>query len=912
MVTPIYSVRSAFLRFTSLFRKQQLDRELSDELESHLQFHTEENLRNGLPPEQARRDALLKLGGVEPTKENYRNQRGVPFFENLFQDFRFAFRIFGKSPGFSVVVVLTLALGIGASTAIFSLVYNGVLYPFPYRAAERLTAVTISTPKEDDTRGMYHLDEVAAFRQRNHTFEDILAYGLWPMTYSRGTDIVMVKAVGATPNAMEFWGMQPLRGRGFNEVDVQPGSSPVVLLNYLYWKKEFAGDESVLGKTMMLNGKARTIIGVMPPRFQAVGADMYLPVSWTRPEPTLDRFTMDLDDPFYFWATGILKRDVSLQAAAADIDVIAHQLAPLHPDDYPKEFRVNTRKLNDVILADFKKTLFLLFAAVGLLLFISTSNVAGLLLAQASARTKEIALRSAVGATRSRIVQQLLSESLVLAAAGCLAGCAVAYAGLKLLLLAPMSTLVPMEASISLNRPVLMFAVAISFLATLLCGLAPALHAARSSPQQGLASTGVNVNSSFQHKRFRSVLVVGQVVLSLILLTFAGLVAKSYWALTHVDLGIKPDRIFTALIHFPKGRYKTIPEMTAFFDKLLPQINSSPGVVSSTEMIGFPPPLHFTFHSDVTIPGKPHSEPWSTSLELVSEGYFQTLNIHLLRGRLLDASDISDARKVIVVNEALARKYFEKEDPIGRQIKFNDLSRLPDSPQDAYFDIVGVVSDSSNADYNAGVVTLVSPKSAKPESYAPASISGLGMRTIAIQTQIPPVALTQTIRHILWSLDHDVVLVAPDMAGATSFSLADVIQILVYNKPQFTAIAFSACAALGFALALVGLFSVMTYIVSLETHDLGVRLALGASRSTVVKLMLKRGMLLIATGIAIGSLASIALARILASQVRGVSATDPTPLSLVVILVTLAGLMACLWPSLRAASVEPTVALRYE
>jgi putative ABC transport system permease protein len=908
----VQAIRSLLLRSRNLVLRKGLDRDLDDELAAHLDLHIADNLRAGMSPAEARRQALLKLGGVQQTKESYRDLRGFPLLENLLQDLRFALRIFRKSPGFSAVVVLTLALGIGASTAIFSLVYNGVLYPFPYRSAERLTAINIVSPKEDFGRGMYHLDEVAAFRERNHSFEDILAYGLWYMTYSHGTDIVMVKAVGATPNAMEFWGMRPALGRGFTESDAGPTSPPVVLLNYLYWKKEFHGDANALGRTMMLNGKARTVIGVMPPRFQYVGADMYLPVSWTRPEPDRGRFEFDLDDPYYFWATGILKREVSLPTAAADIDVIARQLATIHPDEYPKEFRVETKKLNDVILGDFKKTLLLLVAAVGLLLFISTSNVAGLRLAQASARTKEIALRSAVGATGSRIVQQLLSESLVLGTAGCITGCALAYTGLKLITLAPLASMVPVEASITLNRPVLLFAVAISFLATLLCGLAPALHAAGSAPRQGLASTGFNVNSSFQYQRFRSGLVVGQVVLSLVLLTFAGLVAKRYWALTHVDLGIQPDRIFAAMIHFPKGRYETARDQTAFFDRLLPEVNAIPGVTAAAEMFGFPPPLHFTLRSDVTIPGKPHSDVWPTSLELCSEGYFKTLAIHLLRGRLLDPADISAARQVIVVNETLARKYFEGADAIGRQIKFNDLDQYPQSPHDAYFEIVGVVSDSSSAHFDAGVLTLDSPKAARPESFAPASVSGFGVRTVAVQTQIPPAALTQSIRKILWSIDHDAVLVAPQMAGAESFSLADIVDNLVYGKPRFTAIAFSACASLGFALALVGLFSVMTYIVSLQTHDLGVRLALGAPRAAVLKLILKRGMLLIATGIAIGSLASVALARVLASQVRGVSGTDPTPLALVVALVTLAGLAACLLPSWRAASVEPTEALRYE
>jgi putative ABC transport system permease protein len=906
------AIRSWLHRTRNIARRDRLDRDLDDELTAHLDLHIADNLRAGMSPDEARRNALLKLGGVQQTKESYRDLRGIPFLEHLMQDLHFALRIFRKGPGFSAVVVLTLALGIGASTAIFSLVYNGVLYPFPYRSAERLTAINIVSPKEDFGRGMYHLDEVAAFRQQNHSFEDILAYGLWYITYSHGNDIVMVKAVGATPNAMEFWGMQPLLGRGFTESDAQPTSPPVVLLNYLYWKREFHGEETVLGRTMVLNGKARTVIGVMPPRFQYVGADMYLPISWTRPEPAHGRFEFDVDDPLYFWATGILKADVSLETAAADIDVVARQLATIHPDDYPKEFRVQTQKLNDVILGDFKKTLFLLVAAVSLLLFISTSNVAGLRLAQASARTKEIALRAAVGATRFRIVQQLLSESLVLGAAGCITGCALAYAGLKLIALAPLASMVPVEASITLNRPVLFFAVGISFLATLLCGLAPALHAARGGPRQGLASTGVNVNSTFQYKRFRSGLVVGQVVLSLILLTFAGLVAKRYWALTHIDLGIKPEQVFAATIQFPKGRYETASDQTVFFDRLLPAISAIPGVASATEMLGFPPPLHFTLRSDVTIPGKPHSEVWPTSLELCSEGYFRTFNIHLLRGRLLDAADISAARHVIVVNETLAHKYFEGEDAIGRQIKFNDLDQYPQSPRDAYFEIVGIVSDSSSAHFDEGVLTLDSPKSARPESFAPVSVSGFGVRTVAVQTQLPPARLTESIRKILWSADHDAVLVAPVFGGATSFSLADIIDNLVYGKPRFTAIAFSACASLGFALALVGLFSVMTYIVSLQTHDLGVRIALGAPRAAVLKLILKRGMLLIFIGIAIGSLASIALARVLASQVRGVSGTDPTPLALVVVLVTLAGLAACLLPSFRAASVEPTVALRYE
>ncbi|HEY1265550.1 MAG TPA: ABC transporter permease, partial [Terriglobales bacterium] len=685
----------------------------------------------------------------------------------LVQDVRFALRRFRKNPGFTCVAILTLALGIGASTVIFSVVYNGVLYPFPYRSAERLTAIGIQDLEHQDrgSRGMFHLDEVAAFRSGNHTFEDILAYGMWDEVYSRRSGTEMLAGVGATPNAMEFWGMPPFLGRGFTEQDVVSGATPVVLLNYRFWNREFHGDKNVLGTTMMLNGKARTIIGVMPPRFQAVGSDVYMPLSWTRAEPAHGRFE-NVDDPMYFWATGILKSGVNFETAAADIDVIVRQTARIHVEDYPKNFRVTMRRLNDVVvMGSFKQTLLLLFAAVGLLLFISCSNVAGLLLAHASARTKEIALRAALGAGRHRLVRQLLSESLVLAAAGCLLGCVFAHFGLKGLVATQLSFILPWEAAISLNRPVLFFAVGISLLATLLCGLAPAVHAVGRDLQKGLASAGVNVNAGFQHSRFRAGLVIGQVALSLIMLTSAGLLVKKFLILVHQDLGIQADKIFTADLRFPKGRYTKAEEKKAFFARFLSQVNSLPGVVSTTEFIGFP--LLFAPRGDVTIPGKPHKEEWTTEMEWCSEGYFETFGLHLIHGRLLTAEDVLGSKKVAVVNEALARKYFGGDDPIGRQIKFNQLDQLPETPHDAYFDIVGVVSNARNFDFRGGSPVLRPVEGAEPQMFVPYSISGFGDRSIAMSTRVPPTSLVNGVRQILWSMDQDVVLAAPNINAAT-------------------------------------------------------------------------------------------------------------------------------------------------
>jgi len=836
--------------------------------------------------------------------------RGVRMISGLIQDLRFAFRQLRKKPGFATVAALTLALGIGASSIIFSIVYNGVLYPFPYRSAQRLTAIQIKATDGQDGMGVYPLSDVKALRDGNHTFEDILAYGLWYVTYSHDNLTEMVKGVGAAPTATDFWGVPPLLGRGFGEQDVRSGAPPVVVLNYLFWQKQFRGDQNIVGRTMMLNGKERTIIGVMPKRFQAVGADLYMPVSWTRPEPLRSRFDSDVDDPVFFWATGILKQGVSLETAAADLDVIFRQIAPAHPDNYPKSFRVETRWLNDVVMGDFKKTFLLLFAAVGLLLFISCSNVAGLLLAQASARTKEISLRSALGAGRARLIRQLLSESLVLGGIGCIGGCVLSFAALKLIMLLPLNYLLPMEAVLTLNRPVLLFAMGVSMLATVLCGLAPALHAIRSDLQKGLASTGVNIDSAFHHSRFRSAVVVGQVALCLILVTGAGLITRSFIALTHVDLGVPPERVFTAGLHYPKGRYKTAAERKEFFERLLPTLTSTPGVKNATVLVGVP--LLFAPSSDVTIPGKPHKEHWQTQIELCSEGYFQTLGVHLLHGRLLDANDVAAARKVAVVNEKLARKYFPGEDPIGRQIKVNELDNIPETVHDAYFEIVGVVNNSRTFDFEGFTAVPEAPEKAEPKMFLPYSVSGIAGDAFAMQTGVPPTSLVDSVRREITSMDSEVVLIAPTVGGGTGYSLDDMMEVTVYGKPRFAAIAFGSCAGLGFALAIVGLFSVMTYIVSLKIHDIGIRLALGASRPAILRLMLKRGALLVGWGMLIGLALSLALTRLMSAQFPGISAYDPLTLAIVLPMVLLAGLAACSFPAHRATQVDPMVTLRNE
>jgi predicted permease len=486
---PLFVKVRSLLR--NLFLSRRVETDLDNEVRSHLELMTEEKVRAGMRREEARRAARMELGGVEQVKEQVRDERTGNWIQPVISDCRFGVRQLRKNPGFSVVAITALALGIGFSTIIFSIFYNGVLYPFPYRDAQRLTVIGIVDTQHNSERfrEVYHLDEVAAFRKQSQTFEDIVAYSGVDFIYQHQGSSEQVNGCKVTPNAIAFWGVAPLLGRGIGEQDAQAGASPVALLSYAFWKSMFHEDKGVLGTTITLNKQDHTIIGVMPRRFGLYGADVYVPVPWNRPEPASFAEAMDQHEPMFFFATGLVKRDVSRQTAAADMQVIAKQLVTLHARDYPEHFQMTARPMNEVIVDDFKQTLFLLIAAVVLLLLISSSNVASLLLTHHSARSREIAMRSALGASRGRLIRQLFVESVLLGLAGCLAGCLLAYLGLEAVRLVP-GINVPGEADMSLNLPVLIFAVLMSFLTTLLFGLSPSFLAVKKDLRTNLQKRG--------------------------------------------------------------------------------------------------------------------------------------------------------------------------------------------------------------------------------------------------------------------------------------------------------------------------------------------------------------------------------------------------------------------------------------
>src|SRR5215467_9770587 len=524
-------------RFT---QRALAEKRLDSELRFHVEQRTEGYVAEGVPREEARRRALLEFGGVERFKEECRETHWENQADIVGRDFRFALRGLMKDRGFACIAILALALGIGFSTIVFSIFYNGVLYPFPYRDAERLTVIGILDTQHGSERfrDLYYLNEVAAFRKQTESFEDIVAYGGYDVIYLHGGTPELVHGCILTPNMMDFWGVPPLLGRGFTEQDARPAAPPVVVLSYAYWKSIFHGDKSVLGARIILNRQARTIIGVMPRRFGLYGASVYVPINWNRPEPASYDQSRDDGDPVYFFATGLIRKGVSRQTAAAGLQVTANQLASLYPKDYPEHFQMTARPLNEVIVGDFKETLFLLIAAVVLLLLISSSNVANLLLTRHTARAREIALRSTLGASRGRLIRQLFVESLLLGFAGCAAGCLMAYLGLEVVRLVP-GVAVPGEADMRLNLPVLFFAVVLSLLTTFLFGLSPAFLAVKKDLRSNLQTSGVNVDASRRGTRIRGGLVVGQVALSMLLLVFAGLMIRSFLAVTNFDTGMR-------------------------------------------------------------------------------------------------------------------------------------------------------------------------------------------------------------------------------------------------------------------------------------------------------------------------------------------------------------------------------------
>ena len=813
----------------------------------------------------------------------------------FWQDLRYAARSLRKDRGSVALALLALALGIGATTVIFSVVYSVLIDPFPYKNSSQLVHIYIhsSTQTGPYGRNGYTVKEFFDFKARNHVFSDMMAGDGENFVYKLGNTTYQATGAILDPGMFSGLGVRPILGREIAESDGQPGAPPVFVMSDRMWHERFNRDPKVLGTTLTLNGVPRTLVAIMPPRFLLLGADIWVPMKIS-PGLTAEVVGGPAGQPLYVWTVARLKPGVTLKQAAADMEVIAHNEAKTYPDLYPKQFRVLVGTIADLYTRGLRTMIYILLGAVLMLLLIACSNVANLLLARATAREKELAIRATIGASRGRLIRQLLAESFVLAAAGATIGCGLAYAGLQWVKATIPPDTIPSEVEIKFSAAALLATMAVTLITTLLCGLAPALRAARGDLHGRLMGTGKGVGASSSHGRLRSVLVASQVGLAIVLLVGAGLMMRTFFALGRVDVGFNPQNILVAPVVFPNGQYKTSASKQAFFRQLLPRLATVPGVTDISESMTLPVEGGAT--TEVTVPGTTHSDTWTTSAELISEDYFKTIGVPLIRGRLLTADEIDSARPVVVVNKTLVHNFFGDSDPIGRTIKFNVLDRIPDAPHNTYFQIVGVVGDVRNSGLQNAIA---------PEAYIPHTITSLANDTVLLRTAVKPESEAANVRQIVSSIDANVAL-------ANMQSLEAILHRDYMAAPEFGLMLLAVFAGIGLILSAIGVFSVMAYTVSLQTHDIGIRMALGAQPGGVMRMVLLNGLRPIFAGVIVGLGTSFALTRLMKSQIFGVTATDPWTFGGVVVVLAIVGLAACVLPARRATQVDPLIALRYE
>jgi predicted permease len=808
--------------------------------------------------------------------------------EALVKDGRFALRGLRKQPAFTFAAVTALALGIGAATTIFSVIENVLLDPYPmYADVDRIVGVRIrdlASPRPGG-RDWYQPAEFLDYQTQAQSFEDVIG--------GTGEDVVYTGDAGSeqflggltSGNTFSFMGVRAAIGRTLTIDDARAGAPPVFVLSYKLWATRFGLDPTLIGKSFVLNGVPTTLIGVMPARVSKLGADLWRPTRIDPADPAVR------ERAFRFQAR--LKPGVTIAQAQAEMDVIARRVAVLYPKNYPKKFAVQVVGLVDSIVGSFKTTLYTMAAAVGLLLLIACANVASMLLSRASGREKEVAIRAALGAGRAALVRQLLVESLLLALLGTMVGCVLSYVGIALLVSAIPEGLIPREAVIRLNVPVLLFSLGVAVVTAIVFGLAPALQAAGGELVNPLRDSGKGTSGGYRGGRLSRALVVGEVALSLVLLAGAGLLMRSFLALQTVDLGLDVENVLYAPMSLGASQHKTAAAETRFLSQVLARVRAVPGVLGATTTTGLP--VYGGWENEIEIPGVTLDDPSRALIQLCSDGYFQTLGIRLLQGRDLTPQDLADARRVAVVNRAFVERYLSGRDPIGRRFKVKTQA-LQIAPEDPGFEIVGVVADAKNR----GIQDPPFPEAVVPSSSAKTVAHGLVVRTTG-----PPLAMLERVKREIWAVDRGV-------SVGSSRTLSEYLKQFSYAEPRLGLYIFGAFAGLGLALVILGVYSVIAYNVSRQTQEIGIRMALGAARGDVLKMTLRTGLHLVALGVIIGVSVSLAATRVLASQLWAVSPSDPVTLGVVAAIVTLAGLGASYFPALRATRVDPMIVLRSE
>ena len=875
-------------RFT---QRALLEKRLESELQFHIEQCTESYIAQGIPPAEARRRAVLEFGGVERFKEECRETHWENQWDIVVRDFRFALGCLRKDRRFAFVAIFALALGIGASTAIFSVVDNALFEPFAYKDSRHLVTLHLrDLDQANDWRGLFLYDEFQEFQKQNDLFDSMVANLPEDVVYSAGENSLLLFGNYVTPGTFEFYGVAPYLGRSLAPADYEAGAPPVFVMRYKAWINKFGADPSLLGKTFRLNGVSRTLVGIEAPRFAWGGAELWMPRG-----PEEPKIIRSFDGRQYWGVVARIRPGVSTQQAAASLNIIAQRFSKIYPKDYPAHFSMEVASFAHIVVPPrFRRALYVFSAAVGLLLLIGCANVANLLLARATTREKEFAVRAALGAGRFHLIRQLLAESFLLAFAGGILGIFFAWAGVKTIAAVLPDFTIASETVIEMNGAVLVFALVVGICTVFLFGLAPSLKASRGNLEESLRDTGKGLSGVQGGAGARNIVVVAEVALCVTLLFTASLFVRSFVALQRVPLGLHTDHVLTARLPLPPERYKTGAQLNAFFRPLLTRLKSMPGIAYAAESSTLPP--YGGIRSEVEVSGQSHTEKWYGLFQLCSEDYIPVLRIPVLEGRTFTETEVNDARQVAVINQTFQRRYFDKKPSIGQKIRLNELKDFPDAVKDPWFEVIGVVADARNRGLQEPI---------DPEVWVPYTVTGSAMRGILVRTTNDPAAMAKTVAREIWATD-------PSVAMAEPGTLDHFLDLFTFAQPRFALWIVGMFACMGLLLATIGVYSVMAYNTARRTHEFGLRVALGAAARDVVKMVLGQGLRLLTLGLVIGLVSSLALSRLITSELWGVSPHDPLALVGVAALLLLIGLLACWVPARRATRVDPMTALRYE
>ena len=881
------------MRARSLFRRAQVERELEKELQFHLDQEIEYARSRGLPHDEVRTAALRRLGGIAQIQEECRDMRRTTAFENVKQDIRYAARTLVSSPGFTLVLVLTLALSIGATTAIVSVIKGVLLNALPYRNPDQLVRVFLSSrpwPKFP-----LNPNDFRDFRHRLHSFESFAAYTRNDLQLASTSEATRLSGFSVTAGFFHVLGIKPAMGREFDQSDELPGRGNIAIVSDRTWRTRLGGRPDALGQKIVLNAVPYIVVGVMPPGIQHPG-NMYHAVAYgdtvdvwtpfTFRDPPTDRGSHFLD------GIARLRPGVTVAQAQAEMNAAMQQLAREHSGG-DSGWSVIVVRLDKEIVGHSERLLLVLLAAVALVLLLACVNAANLLLARATARQREMAVRAAVGAGRLRIMQQMLTESLLLAAIGGVLGAGLAYCGVKALIpLLPADF--PRASDIHVDASIFLFTLIVAAVTGIMFGFVPALQGSRCDLRESLHASGRSTTSGHATLRLRNGLVVSEVTLACILLIGAGLMIRSFANLLRTNPGFRPEQVLTASVSLPAASYKSKEAVSQFYDRLLEQARTAPGVIAAGAGSDLPWTGWDENAGGFLIQGEtpPPSEDFHARYHEATPGYFRALGMNLVRGRAFEPSDKADSQGVVIVNEAMTR-YWKHGDALGGKITFEDHPKEKD-----WLTVVGIVGDIKDAPKNAGAEPAFWwPMQQEPWPMAASS-------SIAIRSNESPTLVADHLRAAVHRLD-------PTLAVADVRTMETVANGS-YATSRFALVLIALFAALALTLAAIGTYGVISYSVNQRLHEFGVRMALGARPWDVRRTVLANGMKLALAGTTLGSLLGLALSRFLGNLVYGVSTLDPFAVIATCATAILVAALACYVPARRATRVDPMTALRSE